>query len=513
MKKVFTLLISAGIFFASTKAYSQVLVPGASDYYELGLLFSQYDYKGTSRIQALGGAQTSLGGDLSSTLSNPAGLGFYNRSEISLTPSVNTYSINSNYLNNSTEDLKTKFNVEHFGAALHKAFGKESGFISGTFGLSFTKTNEFNYQYNISGTNALNDIIDHFTQNANQINENNWPLFTNMAYNVYLIDEFQDTETNELFWDRTVLPYPSEEFPVDQYDEIISEGSQNQWSISYGANFEDILYLGAGIGIQSLRYDIEKYYEENYPGDDLISMSLYEYISTRGTGINGTVGFIVRPVKQLTIGASVISPTILSLSEQSEIIMESNFNNYEYDDNTVLNQVVDGEGEIFEFDYQITTPVRFNAGATVFLGKAGFLTGDIEYVDYSNISMDSEIDPLDDQDRIINAEYDKVLNYKLGAEFRLSNFRLRGGYALTKSPYVNNDLADRDVNKFSFGLGYRNPKFFVDLVSTYSMGNAIYSPYSFAPEDNENLQDIYVTPISDLDYNNLNIAFSLGFFF
>ena len=295
MRVKLTLFLSAWMVFAINKLHAQVLIPGASDYYELGLLFSQYDYKGSARIQGIGSAQISLGGDLSSALSNPAGLGFYNRSEISLTPSINNYTINSNYLNNSIEESQLRFNIDQIGATFHKNFHKETGFISGTFGFSFTKVNEFNNHFSINGMNTLNDILDHFTQDANQINENNWPLFTNMAYNVYLIDQFEDPQTNESFYDRTVQEYPSVDTPVDQFDNITTKGSQNQWSISYGANFQDVLYLGAGLGIQSLRYDIEKYYQENYAtGNILQGMDLNENIKNIRKGIiNGDTMYAI----------------------------------------------------------------------------------------------------------------------------------------------------------------------------------------------------------------------------
>jgi len=141
------------------------------------------------------------------------------------------------------------------------------------------------------------------------------------------------------------------------------------------------------------------------------------------------------------------------------------------------------------------------------------LTGDIEYVNYSNSRLDSQDDPLNDQDRLIKAEFADVLNYKLGLEGRLGNFRARAGYSLTKSPYRNDEVENRDVSKFSFGLGYRNSKMFTDLVASYASGKSNYSPYTFAPESNENLQEFYVTPVANLDYNNLSVAVSLGFFF
>ncbi|HSI90897.1 MAG TPA: hypothetical protein VK927_07240 [Adhaeribacter sp.] len=52
------------------------------------LRYSRTDFGGTARVQALGGAQTALGADISNTTVNPAGLGLYRRSEFSITPSL-----------------------------------------------------------------------------------------------------------------------------------------------------------------------------------------------------------------------------------------------------------------------------------------------------------------------------------------------------------------------------------------------------------------------------------------
>ena len=54
---------------------------GPFGYYRDALIFSQSNtaFGSTARIQAIGGAQVALGGDLSSISSNPAGLGFFNR--------------------------------------------------------------------------------------------------------------------------------------------------------------------------------------------------------------------------------------------------------------------------------------------------------------------------------------------------------------------------------------------------------------------------------------------------
>jgi hypothetical protein len=55
-----------------------------NNYDALSRLFSQTAPSGSARFQALGGNHSALGADISSNSSNPAGLGFYTRSEFSI---------------------------------------------------------------------------------------------------------------------------------------------------------------------------------------------------------------------------------------------------------------------------------------------------------------------------------------------------------------------------------------------------------------------------------------------
>ncbi|HVM89928.1 MAG TPA: hypothetical protein VMT76_17200, partial [Puia sp.] len=52
---------------------------------------------GTARQQAIGGAMGSLGGEISATFVNPAGLGFYKTNEIVLSPGFRFLSDKSHY--------------------------------------------------------------------------------------------------------------------------------------------------------------------------------------------------------------------------------------------------------------------------------------------------------------------------------------------------------------------------------------------------------------------------------
>src|SRR5689334_23884466 len=74
-----------------------ISIAWSQGYVESALTFSQTTPGGSARIQAMGGSQIALGGDYSSAASNPAGLGMFNRSEVSLTPGFASYKDQSDY--------------------------------------------------------------------------------------------------------------------------------------------------------------------------------------------------------------------------------------------------------------------------------------------------------------------------------------------------------------------------------------------------------------------------------
>ncbi len=174
----------------------------AQDFIDNALLFSRTRPSGSARIQALGGTQVSLGGDYSSALSNPSGLGMYNRSEFTFSPGVTTSNFSSDYLGENTDASKSMFNIPGLSLVYHHETGKEKGFLGGSFGISMTRTNDLNRKFNYSGTNSENSMVDYFIDDAYGIDpesmlwhENetpgaNFTTLTALAYNNYLIRRF-----------------------------------------------------------------------------------------------------------------------------------------------------------------------------------------------------------------------------------------------------------------------------------------------------------------------------------
>ena len=545
MKLSLTLILSAGIILTFSISYGQY-VPGALGYHEQALMFSSYNLVGSARIQGLGNTQISLGGDVSSALSNPAGLGFYNRSEVSITPSYNISSAKSTYISNEISSELGKFNIDNFGAVFNKIKddaipGKWRG---GSFAISYTKVNEFNNEINYAGSNPDNDILDFYVQDADFQNVDGSQLngVSYGAFVTYLMSEFLDAyvggsdTTYVPFYYRTFFgEFPTNEYPTLQEELISTSGSQNQWNFSYGGNYGDFLYFGATLGVQSIRYNIVKQYTETYPnrtGRILQNSVLTEDLLSEGIGVNGTFGIIARPIQQLTIGLSLVTPTYIGMDEKYYYSVEGNYSSfsmtnygqyfdanydfisnpdadfttfYEFSDN--LNQESYEEESLFE--YSITTPLRLNAGTTFFVGKNGFLSADIEFIDYAKMKIRDDSGLLENDNSIIKATYKSVVNVRVGGEWRIKAFRLRGGYNYQPSPYTSESFSGH-TQSYSAGIGLRSRKFFADLAATYRQFDSAYAPYVL---DNPNGEDYLKTSPVAIENSNLIFALSVGLFF
>jgi len=465
---------------------------------ESALLFSRTRPGGSARIQAMGGAQVSLGGDFSSIYSNPAGLGMYNRSEFTVSPAMNFFNSNSTYLDNSTSASKSNFFIPGLSIVFNSP-KNQNKFLSGTFGASFNRINDFNKTFSYEGTNASNSIIDYFLEDATgfqpssfESNGDNFNSPTGLAYNNYLIEDstFYNPNATPTEYLSVMGTYPTNPNDIRrqlQHEDIKTSGAQNQWSFSYGANFADRVFLGAGFGLASIRYSASKTYtESNYSFDldpnfkPLNDMTLKEDLNISGSGFNGTFGMIVRPADMVQVGVSYNTPTVYLLSDVYKASMQTNWNNFDYfGDGKLLSDVSEETDDVVS-DYKLKTPGRLNLGATFFLQKHGFLSADVELVNYEGAKYSSTTSGLsyDPENTSIKTLYTSVANYRVGGEYRFKNLRARAGYAFMPDPFksVQNGV-NRKFSTLSGGFGYKTSSFFMDLAVIYNTGSTSYRPY------------------------------------
>ena len=476
-------------------------------YYAGALLFSQTQWNGSARILGIGGAQSALGGDVSSISGNPAGLGFYNHSEFSFSPSLNFITTNSDYLGSSNTASIGNFNIANLGLVINKSrpLREGSAFLGGSFGFSYNRINDFNHKAFYSGNNNTNDFIDYVIGkvDANKgVNDNDYVQY--LAFQNYLINDYNPDSTG--FWpDASYVETAADGNPL-QSEKITSKGSQDQWSFSYGANISDKFYFGLSLGIVSLDYKTTRRYSEvRYPQSILDNFVLNESLQISGAGVNGTFGAIVRPVNMLTLGLSYTTPTVYQINDEFNANMSSTWRNsafdfYGGDSNFTGDQTASIDPIISK--YTMRTAPRLNAGAAFFLNKNGFITGDVEWVDYTKGRLSGGGIDFQSDNTSIDEMFKPTINFRIGGEYRIDSYRVRLGYNHTGDAYNNVDNIDRSKNAFSGGVGYRGKSFYSDLSAVYSIYKSVTSPYDLNPK-----------PVANFNNNRLGFVLSLGFLF
>jgi len=506
---------------------------------EDALLISRSMPTGSARFLGFGGAGVALGGDVTSAYLNPAGLGFYNRSQAVLTPSFQNVNTNTSFLGVNSETYNTNFNISNFGVVINNSKDDiiPPDYRGGSFAITYHQTNSYNFDHNFGpGVNQFS-ILDEFALRANGVDvgifetsvaESDFPFYEDAAYANRLIINVPDD--NEAYF--AAIPQGT---TAEQQGSIEEEGRQSQWNFAYGGNFKDKLYFGASIGFKNFTYErnnrfteVPLYTEEYldnlqnddftdgapfFPVDDQLSIdrvdnvSLNETLRIDGSGINATLGLIYRPVDELSLGFSYRTPTFYSLTEEYFFSLSSLVIGIQETDNSPvndLNQTVQSPINVSE--YTLSTPSRISGGFAYFFEKYGFLTADVEYVNYASNtfgSNDFNTGEINDQ---VDMILESVINYRFGGEFRYNIFRLRAGYAMYADPtqYVD-DPIDRDRQMLTGGIGIKTSKFFADLAVTNTQYGTDTFPYLDA--------QFFEGGLVELDHSVTNVILSVGFNF
>lgn len=527
MRNLKLIVFSLVVFCLQTTTSAQ---DGPFGYYNDALLFSRTTFGGTARIQGIGGAQVSLGGDQSSAGSNPAGLGFFNRSTFVITPALSFHNSDAEFQGESSSSFLTRFNLPQLGVVLNysKPNTTENAFRGGSFGITINRTNNFNSEVQYVGFNDNNSIVDSFIQNAGTADPGDLGGFEGIAYDHFLIDLADYDSDIDYFIDDDGIIVPNDgDGSLEGYGSLLgafggslprqtetirTRGGQNQINLAWGGNLQDRLYFGAGLGIATINFERERtYIEDQFAFDDgsiddvLNSIVIDDELRVSGAGVNASLGVIARPIDFLTVGVSYVSPTFYGIEEESFFTFITNWNSfYSYGlpaDTVGLDQIIT-DSDISISNYSLRTPAKLNVGTTFFLGKQGFISGDVEFVDYSSAELRSN----DFRERADNQEisdlYRNTVNFRLGAEFRLDQFRLRGGYAYQADPYKDSDF-DRSIQDLSFGLGFRTKDYFVDLAIINRRSDNVFSPYFVAENQ----------PVAEAENSTTTASISVGFTF
>jgi hypothetical protein len=492
--------------------------------------YSEINQTGSARFQSLGGNHAALGADPSTISGNPAGLGFYNRSEFSVSPAVTNINTKTSYIDQFTTGGKTNVNLAQASLVITSQPSFQRKWKRTSMGVSFSRQQSFHNAFNYRGTNNRSAYVDKVVEDADQVGwtdkQYDDEYFSN-GNKYYYLDEayfglqmIYPTRTNP----QTGIsgpPYARDDAdkPTRQDGIFDSKGAHTQWTFSYGGNFDDKLYVGGSVGFSGVRYSFTHSLQDTYVNGTVFRSSvLDEEFTVRSNGVNATFGLIYKFSPVVQLGGSLSTPTFARISRESinqyvsaDYIKGSITNNQGQDvgpTDTNIDLVPN------DFEYTMTGPFRGSAGATLFLGNSGFITGTIDYVGYAGMrgrttylqnSADNEAFSGGVKSDVKDL-YKNVVNARVGGEYRSGIFRVRLGLAYLADPYLHQtDDIKRDKIMLSAGVGVRTDRFYADLTGTMSSFKSAYTPYVL-----NNPQDYSSASISN---KVVNVMLTVGTFF
>ncbi len=482
-----------------------------AQYAQDGIRFSNTQTGSTSRIKAIGNAGTAVGGDLSNITGNPAGLGFFTRSELSITPEYNGTNTKSLFNGANTSDNKNQFNLNNASILFYSQLSKgrnedkNKGWLSLNFGVNYARTKNYYDNSYSAGRNAASgsSVADYFSERAQNFNYSNGAgqfgldqgSLEQGAVNQGLISQTGVSP------DKSYAYYsPNTNIGPNQVYATSHTGGQADYGFAIGANYSNKLYLGLGINFADIRYNSASLLSENGTFDaTVVSAGSYNTSyrvdqATRGTGFNARLGLIYKPVEAVRLGATFTSPTWYNIDDVTSESLGTNGRTSAQQDYSV--------------NYNLRTPLKVAGGLAVFIQQYGFITGDVEYVDYKSTHFTSNDYDVSNDNADIKDFYRSTVNAHVGAEARLTPaFYLRGGYGIQGSPQKNLETTFKTA---SGGLGYRFGDYYIDATYSHSNGTIYTQPYllsaSYLNSSGVSLSNPYI----DLKRTYNNVFLTLG---
>ncbi len=456
------------------------------------LRFSKVYYYGTTRTMGMAGAFSALGADPGSYVINPAALGLARFSDFSLSTGFKMAQTFYDFSGNSDYDLKYNLGINNLAAVF--ANEKSKGVLKYlNFSFTYNRLLDFNRNMTIKGTNDRGSMIDYFVYMSNGLRPDQLDNFsTGLAYDAYLTD-VADSVTWEYIGANTVND--TIYYGETQRKNVQTWGSGGSYDFSLAVNLLDKVFLGGSFSFISMKYyNLSTYSEYDFPDPvELKSFNFNENISDLVSGYALKFGMTVVPVNFLRLSIAAHSPYFLSVKDFYSSSLDSHWktpdadNNYDYSFQSPYNK----------FKYNITTPWRVTAGAGFLVGKILAADVEMDYVNYSLMSMSSRDYGFENENSNIRKNFKATKNYRAGAELNLGMLQLRAGVAKYGAAYER--FSDYWI--YSGGLGLRVSKMYFDLGFNYRTQKEDYRFYVPYYEDE---------PYPKLTFQNYLISFTIG---
>lgn len=482
-------------------------------YSNLALQFSSLNFNGDAATGLFPSVASNNG--YGSFIDNPATVALINKNYLSFGLANNRIEFENTYLNNTlnTEDRSTDLGNIGF---VYKLPTEQGSFVIGGGYNSLSKQQGLN---RLSGRNNESTITDAFKDPSSD--------YYDIAFNAYAID-WGDVDSTYL---ESIFRIGFTTFPgITQEAEISYETNIGEYSIFFGTEFQENIFVGVSAGLIAGNYtyrrdflelDDQNDYNYNFipsdtPGDstDVDNILTHDEIDADMFGLSVRTGLLYKVNANFNIGLSYLLPSTMVVREGYYSSIRT-----ELDDGSTPYQS-DFASET-DYEYRIKKPGQLNLGiAAVDIGGFDFsLSG--ELIDYSslrldlvsgnNLSFNDEVAVRDQQvelDNFMSENYKAVINYKAGLGYEVNDqFKLKAGYAFFEGK-SNVYEADRNVISAGFSANIAENIIF-DLNGQYSYWKDESVAYSYYDFDTD--QDRF--EIISEEITNIKILAGIRFLF
>ena len=468
-KKSLTILSIASAFYLQAQDVS--IIRNSVDVYSANPL------TGSAKFNAMAGSMGALGGDLSAINTNPASVGVFITGNISGTLAVNNSKTTSSFSNAANSYKLNNADIGQLGGVAVFETSGNTPWKFVNFGVNYTNQNIEEYIETPGNSNyKFQDQIEDLTT-GNMVTG----TFTSLGH----------------AYDRT--------------------GNLTNMNIAFGGNYDNKFYVGGSLNFKGAT--IEQY-DSSRLSLDVDNNNSY-VLNKQGTpytedsnGFSVSAGIIGKINNNIRLGASIESPTWWTQYRTYSEVNEDNLGYY---------------FDYYDEDRKFTSPMKATLSGAFVMNKNFALN-----VDYSlGLTKPKYKDPgplpngeesaehqLND---FFNSNYKNLSELRVGGEYRYNNFRLRGGYGISNSPFEKranfDDLYVGKRETLGVGFGFDFKSFYVDAAYnkiTTNSTNVYGDGYYYSLANNGDVEFFTNNPntfTSKLEDVKNNVTLTLGWKF
>lgn len=438
---------------------------GSSQNITDALRYSNDDLQGTARFQAMGGAFGALGGDLSALNINPAGSAVFNNSLFTISGTNYSRNNDASYFGTINNTTLSDVDINQIGGVfVFKSSNDNSDWKKFSIAFNYDVVKNFDNEFFVSG-NSNQGIDNYFLDFAQgvpfgAILRQEGEFIEDAYLDIGAVQGFGDQQAFLGYYGGLIDPVNEDDANTDyvstaDYTTVNQEflrntvGYNSKFTLNMASQYKENLYFGGSLNFHNVFYErYDQLTESGYAANSQIQNTTFDsFLRSEGSGFSFSLGAIAKLNDFVRLGGSYQSPTWYRLNEDFSQRINSDL--AEEDINFINFRVIN----LYE-TYTIKTPSKLTGSLAIVFGKNGLLSFDYDYQDMSQAELRPSSDPsFQTVNSQISNELSAVSTFRLGGEYRINQFSLRGGYRFEQSPYANGNTIG-DLSGFSTGLGY-----------------------------------------------------------